>query len=86
MKGAYLLYFEYNCFTKKTNKSEIEMRCNSNKEISSGYLFNKINIFASIKEIKEFIIKEKEGKINYSTHLEIIDDDNKLYYDENFYK
>ena len=69
-------------FTKKKNKSDIEKICNNNKEISSGYLFNKINIFSKISEIKEFIIKVKEGKINYSTHLEIIDDNNKIYYDE----
>ena len=49
-------------FTKKNNKSYIEDICNKNKDISLGYIFNKVNVFDKFKEIKEFIIKEKERK------------------------
>ena len=69
-------------FTKKNNKSYIEDICNKNKDISLGYIFNKVNVFDKFKEIKEFIIKEKEGKKTSSFHLEQIDDNNKIYYDE----
>ena len=69
-------------FTKKKNKSIIEDLCDSNREICLAYIFNKINIFDKFKEIKEFIIKEKEGKKAYSSHFEIINDITKFYYDE----
>ena len=69
-------------FTKKSNKSDIEDLCDKNKEISLGYLFNKINIFVNINSIKKFLIQEKEGKKAFSPHFENIDENNKFYYDE----
>ena len=68
-------------FTKKEKKILIEEICSKNKEISSGYLFDKVNIFAQFKQIQEFIQKEKNKKKLYSSHFELIDDKNRVYYD-----
>ena len=46
-------------FTQKSKRAQIEKICNNNEKISSGYLFNKTNIFDNIEDIKEFIINTK---------------------------
>ena len=70
-------------FTQKIRKSLIEEVCNNNKEISAGYIFDKVNIFDNFLQILDFIRKEKnEKKKVFSPHFEIINDFNKKYYNE----
>ena len=68
-------------FTKKSSRLEVEEICKNNEQISSGYIFDKINIFHNIKQIKNFINQETEEKLYFSTHFEIIDENNKMYYE-----
>ena len=46
-------------FKQISKRAQIEKICNNNEKISSGYLFNKTNIFDNIEDIKEFIINTK---------------------------
>ena len=69
-------------FTHEEKKNLIKEICDKNKKISSGYLFNKINVFGNFIEIKNFIKKEKESNIIFSPHFEIINQNNKKYYEE----
>ena len=69
-------------FTQKEKIFEIEKICNENKNISSGYLFDKTKIFDDIEKIKNYIIKSKEKHIKFTDHFETIDKDNKIYFDE----
>ena len=71
-------------FTQKSKRAQIEKICNNNEKISSGYLFNKTNIFDNIEDIKEFIINTKnENKKHKKTdHFETINNDNKIFFDE----
>ena len=66
-------------FTKREKKNLIEEICNNSKKISSGYLFNKTNIFYDFHQIEEFLNKKYKS---HSPHFEIIDEDNKFYYNE----
>ena len=68
-------------FTKKKSRLEIEEICKNNEQISSGYIFNKANIFHNFKQIKNFITQETGENIFFSTHFEIIDENNKIYYE-----
>ena len=68
-------------FTKKSSRLEVEEICKNNEQISSGYIFDKINIFHNIKQIKNFINQETKEKLYFSTHFEIIDENNKMYYE-----
>ena len=49
-------------FTQKIRKSLIEEICDNNKEISAGYIFDKVNIFDNFLQILNFIKKEKSEK------------------------
>ena len=69
-------------FTQQTKKAEIEKICNDNEKISSGYLFDKTNIFYNIEQITKFIKKTREKHIKFTDHFEIIDNNNKIYFDE----
>ena len=70
-------------FTQKIRKSLIEEICDNNKEISAGYIFDKVNIFDNFLQILNFIKKEKsEKKKVFTPHFEIINDINKKYYNE----
>ena len=69
-------------FTVKSKKSLVEEICNNNKEISSGYLFDKTNIFDNITQVINFIKREKEGKKNNFEHFEIIEKNNEMLFDE----
>ena len=77
------IFCSLNILVFTNNKSEVEEICKSNKEISSGYLFNyKEYIFDDFIEIMEFIKKEKKGqnKNPILTFLERIDENNTYYY------
>ena len=69
-------------FTVKSKKSLVEEICNNNKEISSGYLFDKTNIFDNISQVINFIKIEKEGKKNNFDHFETIEKNNEMLFDE----
>ena len=69
-------------FTQNENKILIKEICDNNKTISSGYLFNKENIFDKFGEIRNYISKEKEPKVILSPHFDIINNNNKKYYEE----
>ena len=69
-------------FTVKSKKSLVEEICNNNKEISSGYLFDKANIFDNISQVINFIKIEKEGKKNNFEHFETIEKNNEMLFDE----
>ena len=69
-------------FTNKNKKLLVEEICNNNKEISSGYIFYKTNIFCKIKQVTDFINKEKEKQTMRFEHFEIVDENNKIFYDE----
>ena len=69
-------------FTVKSKKSLVEEICNNNKEISSGYLFDKANIFDNISQVINFINIEKEGKKNNFEHFETIEKNNEMLFDE----
>ena len=69
-------------FTKKDGLTLVEDICKKNKEISSGYLFDRTNIFYNFEQVKDFIEKEKTRKITFSPHFEVIDNVNKIYYDK----
>jgi len=58
-------------FTKKDKKLLIEEVCNKNKDISAGYLFDKVNIFDNFRQIEVFIQKEKNRKKELTPHFEI---------------
>lgn len=73
-------------FTVKSKKSLVEEIRNNNKEISSGYLFNKTNIFDNINDIINFIKTEKEGKKNNYKHFETIEKNNAMLFDEKIEK
>ena len=68
-------------FTKKSGRSAVEEICKKNEQISSGYIFDKTNIFHNFKQIKKFITQETDEKLFFSTHFEIIDENNKIYYE-----
>ena len=69
-------------FTVASKKYLVEEICDNNKDISSGYIFEKTNIFENINQIIDFIKKEKEGKINNFEHFEMIENNNEMLYDE----
>ena len=58
-------------FTQQTKIAQIEKICDGNEKISSGYLFNKINIFDDFEKIKEFIKKTKNKE--YKKHKKFND-------------
>ena len=70
-------------FTVSSKKSLVEEICDNNKDISSGYIFEKTHIFDNINQIIDFIKKEIEGKRNNFEHFEIIEHNNEMFYDEN---
>ena len=70
-------------FTREERIPKIEEICNKSKIISSGYLFNKTNIFFDIVKILDFIKKENEKRKTYTEQFETIDETNRIYYDEN---
>ena len=70
-------------FTREERIPKIEEICNKSKIISSGYLFNKTNIFFDIVKILDFIKKENEKRKTYTQQFETIDETNRIYYDEN---
>jgi len=49
-------------FTQTNKKSLVTEICNKNKDISSGYIFDKANIFDDISQIIDFIQRQGEGK------------------------
>ena len=49
-------------FSQENKKSLVTEICNNNKDISSGYVFNKTNIFDDISQIIDFIKRQREGK------------------------
>ena len=49
-------------FSQVNKKSWVTEICNNNKDISSGYVFNKTNIFDDISQIIDFIKRQREGK------------------------
>ena len=49
-------------FSQVNKKSLVTEICNNNKDISSGYVFNKTNIFDDISQIIDFIKRQREGK------------------------
>ena len=49
-------------FSQVNKKSLVTEICNNNKDISSGYVFNKTNIFDDISQIIDFIKSQREGK------------------------
>ena len=69
-----LLIFTY-------DKKSIYKICEKNKEISSGFLFKKINTFKYITEVINFIKNEIKGQNKILNCLEKIDNNNRMLYD-----
>jgi len=70
-------------FTRNGNIPSVEEICNNNEIISSGYLFHKTNIFDNINNILDFLQKDKKDNKSFSENFEIINETNKIYYDQN---
>ena len=68
-------------FSRRDKKRLVEEICNNNKDISSGYIFDKENIFNKFSQIKDFIQGEIKGKNVITPNFEKIDETNKIYYD-----
>ena len=68
-------------FSRRDKKRLVEEICNNNKDISSGYIFDKENIFNKFSQIKDFIQGEVKGKNVITPNFEKIDETNKIYYD-----
>ena len=60
-------------FTQANKKSLVTEISNKNKDISSGYIFDKTNIFDNISQIIDFIKRQGEGKNENMKILEISD-------------
>ena len=71
------------------DKKSIYKICENNKEISSGFLFKKINTFGNITEVINFIKNEIKGQNKILNCFEKIDNNNRMFYDiyyDNFQK
>ena len=69
-------------FTQANKKSLVTEISNKNKDISSGYIFDKTNIFDDVSQIIDFIKRQREGKNENMKIFEISDIKKEILFDD----